>query len=311
MPIPFTCPHCGKQNSIGDQYAGSSAACGACGQTVMVPGNTLSSFSGSNYPPPQRKSSGGSPVVIIIVVLAVCGGGVLSVGCLSALLFPALGSAREAARRASCANNMRELAIAIQVHQDQRGDMPPLQLTTQAGRPLHSWRTLLLPYLEQQALFRQMKLDQPWDAPGNRMLGVGKHEVFQCPSSENGSSNLTNYFSVLGEFAPLQPAAIPQGMDPRRYRSNTKFVDIVDGLAFTVGAFEVEGLRNHWMQPSDPGCCRSRQPHQFVAERSLRFQSPPQRRQPGVSRRPHQFPAQPCVAGCAEEVRRPTRRRAS
>jgi predicted RNA-binding Zn-ribbon protein involved in translation (DUF1610 family) len=38
MPISFTCPHCGKQTSVADQYAGQSGPCASCGQKITIPG---------------------------------------------------------------------------------------------------------------------------------------------------------------------------------------------------------------------------------------------------------------------------------
>src|SRR5262245_25204046 len=103
MPISFSCPHCGKQTSVADQYAGQSGPCAACGKTITVPGG----FSGPGYAyaPPKQGGAGALVVVLALgLVAAVC-----VVGMLIALLLPAVQAAREAARRARSSNNLKQI----------------------------------------------------------------------------------------------------------------------------------------------------------------------------------------------------------
>ena len=91
MPILFTCPHCGTQTNVDDQYAGQSGPCASCGRTITIP---LSGGMAPAYAPPTKSSSGPIIVIVIVAVLAialVCG------GILVALLLPAVQAAREAA----------------------------------------------------------------------------------------------------------------------------------------------------------------------------------------------------------------------
>src|SRR6478735_1777869 len=102
-----------------------------------------------------------------------------SVVVVCALLFLVLGivfvapqfiDSRTHARRASCANNLHSIAIAIQQYNDNYGCYPPPFIADADGKPMHSWRVLLLPYLEQKALHRQYRFDEPWDGPNNLKL---------------------------------------------------------------------------------------------------------------------------------------------
>src|SRR4029079_12683704 len=98
MPIPYSCPHCGKQFSVAEQYAGQTGPCAACGKPITIPG----AVGGYAYKP-QPSGGGGalSVIAIVLVVLVVlCGGGGV------ALLLPAVQAAREAARRAQSTNNL-------------------------------------------------------------------------------------------------------------------------------------------------------------------------------------------------------------
>src|SRR5205085_4894090 len=96
MPIPFTCPHCGKASTVDDRFAGQSGPCGACGKPITVP------YPASGFGPPAAAAAagGGAGMGIIIGVLAavVLGGGCV-IAILAALLLPAVQSARTAARR--------------------------------------------------------------------------------------------------------------------------------------------------------------------------------------------------------------------
>src|SRR5438270_12809900 len=86
MPIAYSCPHCGKQYSVADQYAGQTGPCASCGKPITIP--LPAGMAGYAYAPQPAKSGGGAGVVI--AVLAVCGiGGICVIGILVALLLPA------------------------------------------------------------------------------------------------------------------------------------------------------------------------------------------------------------------------------
>src|SRR5881392_8987 len=85
----------------------------------------------------------GFTLVELLVVVAI-------IGVLVALLLPAVQSAREAARRSQCINNLRQLGIALHMHHDQFGTLP---FARTGGRPQSiSWAPLVLPFLEQKNL---------------------------------------------------------------------------------------------------------------------------------------------------------------
>ena len=83
---------------------------------------------------------------------------------LIALLLPAVQSAREAARRAQCVNNIKQIMLAMHNYHSANNSFPR-DITDKNGKPLLSWRVAILPYVEQGVLFDKFKLDEPWDSP--------------------------------------------------------------------------------------------------------------------------------------------------
>ena len=112
------------------------------------------------------------------------------------LLLPALQSAREAARRATCSNNLKQIVLALHEYADANGCFPPAATYASDGKPLLSWRVLILPYLNERALYDRFHLDEPWNSPQNKPLGDRAPAVFQCPSAAI-PTGLTTYEIVV------------------------------------------------------------------------------------------------------------------
>jgi hypothetical protein len=62
------------------------------------------------------------------------------------------------------------VALALHNYHDKHGRLPPAVVYGEDGKPLHSWRVLLLPFIAQGELYREFKLDEPWDSPHNLAL---------------------------------------------------------------------------------------------------------------------------------------------
>src|SRR5262249_50367494 len=123
---------------------------------------------------------------------------------LIALFLPAVRNARPAADRNTCANQLHQIAIAINNYVDAHHALPPLYTSDASGKPLHSWRTLILPYLEERTLFDSIDLTKPWNDPANSEACNTGLPAYQCPASDL-RDNRTTYLAVVTPNSLLQP----------------------------------------------------------------------------------------------------------
>jgi prepilin-type N-terminal cleavage/methylation domain-containing protein len=144
--------------------------------------------------------SAGFTLVELLVVIAI-------IGVLVGLLLPAVQAAREAARRNSCTSRLRQLGLAIHNYAEARGVLPP---THSGGAPpvdrQGTWFVVILPFVEQQALFDQFDLSQAWDAGPNPAAATSSGAsvpTFQCPSRRAGRqiSDAAPQAGATGDYA--------------------------------------------------------------------------------------------------------------
>jgi len=138
-------------------------------------------------------------------------------GILVGLLLPAVNSAREAGRRTQCMNNLRQIGLAMVNYMSTHNVFPPAATVSPDGEPLLSWRVLVLPYLDQQALYEKFKLDEPWDSPNNKPLVARMPGVFRCLDQPLTDTDKTIYQVLTGpgtlfEMARwIKPNAVTDG----------------------------------------------------------------------------------------------------
>ena len=148
-------------------------------------------------------------------------------------------SARPAAYRMQCSNNLKQIGLALHNYENKYGQLPPAFTLDGEGKRLHGWRTLLLPFLEQADLYSKIDLTKSWDDPANDAVRQVALSVFRCPSS-NVKQSQTIYLAVVCAKSSLQP---------NKGRAITEFVD---RLSDTVVVYEAEPSQAvHWMSPED------------------------------------------------------------
>lgn len=173
------------------------------------------------------------------VEFALCGVLVLLLGaCLGA---PAIQSgARSGARRSQCSNNLKNISLALQNYHDTFGSFPPAFVADESGRPMHSWRVLILPFMENKGLYDKYRFDEPWDGPNNSKLAHMMPEPYRCPHDfQRGEFLETSYLAVIG------PETVWPG------EKSITLADVADGTSNTLLVVEVHDSGIHWMEPRD------------------------------------------------------------
>jgi len=154
----------------------------------------------------------------------------------------AMGGASIYATRTQCDSQIRHLILALQNYHDKYNAFPPAYIADDNGKPLHSWRVLVLPFLEQRQLYEAYDFNEPWDGPNNRKLLEKRPNVFVCPQrslSGIAEPGMTNYFAVVGEKT-IWPYADSRG-----------FADASDGASRTVMVIESANENIFWTEPRD------------------------------------------------------------
>ena len=158
---------------------------------------------------------------------------------LIAVLMPASSNGRQPGNRTQCKNNLKQIGLALHNYHDAYGSFPPAYTVDADGQRLHSWRTLILPYLDQQALYARIDLSRPWDDPVNAQAAQTRVPAYACPTAAL-PSHQTTYVAVVGEQTCFL------GTQPR------KLSEITDGPSSTLMVVEVPA--DHavpWMSPLD------------------------------------------------------------
>jgi hypothetical protein len=136
-------------------------------------------------------------------------------------------------------NNLKQLALAMHGYEATNGTLPPAAVYGKDGKPLLSWRVLLLPYLEQNGLYKQFKLDEPWDGPHNKKLLAKMPRVFAAPTDEKSVKAHETFYQVF-----VGKGTIFEGKKAMRLQ------DIADGTSQTLLIVEA-GKAVPWTKPED------------------------------------------------------------
>jgi hypothetical protein len=154
-----------------------------------------------------------------------------------------------ASQRTQSANNLKQLALAMHSYHDEHQRFPPQAQTGKDGRPLLSWRVLVLKYLgpEERSLFDEFHLDEPWDSPHNKALLPRMPKVYASPRPQPGAEPYTTYYQVfVGKpRVNLRPIFV-EGEPPA---SMTLLIN-ADGSSFTILIAEA-GEPVPWTKPAD------------------------------------------------------------
>ena len=177
--------------------------------------------------------------IIAIILVCILGAMLVCGGLFAAFVTPTLVLARDSSQRMQCSNNVKQIALAILNYETAYKQLPPAYTVDAEGKRLHSWRTLILPFMGEQALYSRIDLSKPWDDPANAFLQEMDISIFRCPSSKI-APGMTTYQAIE---------------DPRSAfpgSTSQKLVSIADGTSNTILLFESDGVNAvHWAEPKD------------------------------------------------------------
>jgi hypothetical protein len=150
----------------------------------------------------------------------------------------AVKSVGSAAWRARSQSNLKGLALAMRSHHNRYGVFPPPAICDKTGTPLLSWRVQLLPYLEENSLYKAFRLDEPWDSEHNKNLLQYMPEAFASPTDPTSTDT---FYQV--------PVGTGTAFDLKR-RRGSNLRDIRDGAKNTLMILEA-GEAVPWTRPID------------------------------------------------------------
>ena len=186
---------------------------------------------------PHQKST--TPISVRLLIGVGVASGICVIG-LIALLFPAVQSSRESARLSTCQNNLQQLGLALSNYHEAYGTFPPAYIPDETGRPAHSWRVLILPFLDQSRMYDAYDFDKPWNHADNLAVTKKTPQVFRCPSAPpDDQVNATHYVYVTG------PDTCFDGAEGIRLQ------DITDGQSQTILVVETHQSSISWNEPRD------------------------------------------------------------
>jgi hypothetical protein len=130
------------------------------------------------------------------------------------MLVPAVAKVREAAQRIATGNNLKNIGLALHDYHDTYNHFPAAAIYSKEGKPLLSWRVAILPYLDQQDLYKQFHLDEPWDSAHNKKLLAKMPKVY-APTvpglTKDPSATFYQVFTGKGAiFEGQQGVSLPQ-----------------------------------------------------------------------------------------------------
>ena len=220
MAFDFVCPFCHSRTRVEDRFAGQSGPCAECGKRVTLPSPASIGLPAKNlqtsdttdqenpsigahgrsnadsYVSNRSKRGLGKTAIRLAVITSMM---MIVFGIVGWLLIPSAQRAVEERRRLGSISNIQQIAKALNAYRQDYGSYPTPTVTSSSGKPLYSWRVLLLPYLGYKGLSSRFQLDQPWDSPSNSLLVREMPPLFTIVGNNLALSLYeSNYSFVVG-----------------------------------------------------------------------------------------------------------------
>ena len=168
-------------------------------------------------------------LMIVVTVLAV----------LCSLCVVVSNTVGTALDRERCYGLFTQVGTAMQGYHETHGCYPPAYIADENGKPMHSWRVLILPQIGRDDLFDRYNFNEPWNGPNNSKLATEIPIVYRCPEFAPRDKTLTTVVAVVGK-GTAWPGAETVSQD-----------DFHDGRHNTIHLLELHDLKINWMEPRD------------------------------------------------------------
>ncbi len=112
-----------------------------------------------------------------------------------------------AAQKAQSSNNLKQIALAFHIYHDTNRHLPGPAILSKDGKPLLSWRVAILPFIEQGALYKEFKPDEPWDSEHNKKLLEKMPKLYEPTRGKTKQPYTTYYQGFQGPGTALEPKA--------------------------------------------------------------------------------------------------------
>jgi len=200
--------------------------------------------------PPRRRNA--FTLIELLVVIAI-------IGVLIALLLPAVQAAREAARRAQCVNNLKQLGLGLHNYESTFGAFPPALIMAGEENIVHwfgGWSVhgRILPFMEQGPMFDSINFVTTYSSPINTTVSAQMLSVFLCPSEPNqevsehsfGLAGITNYGFSRGDWYVWGGFRAPQNRGAFTVNRSRRIAEFKDGTSQTLLAAEVKTFQPYY-----------------------------------------------------------------
>jgi len=158
---------------------------------------------------------------------------------LQAAFVDGVGYLQLRANRVKSMNNIKQISLAFHNYEAVYGNLPPAAICDKNGKPLLSWRVAVLPFIEQEQLYRQFKMDEPWDSEHNKKLIQHMPEIYRLPGDRTKHQLPSTHYQVfVGGNAIFQ---LTRG---------GKIAEIPDGTSNTIWLAEA-ATPVPWTKPDD------------------------------------------------------------
>ncbi|MFG0290687.1 MAG: DUF1559 domain-containing protein [Rhodopirellula sp. JB044] len=236
MPYLFTCPHCHTRTEVEDEFSGQSGECVVCGREITLPdfapgAGSRAATVGSG----KKRQSSAAWVAAAVVMLLLVGSSIVAIARIGGSTANRLRQGRE---RIASIKNLETIAEALNAYAADHGSYPPPAIRSRTGKPLLSWRVMILPYLGEEELYDRFNLNAAWDSSTNQMLSYQDMPVVYRHPDNQGWATDTPYHLVTGT-GTLFPSTGSLG--PKQ---------VADGATKTILLAEAR-VSSTWTEPID------------------------------------------------------------